>query len=190
MPKLTHTQSTILSTAARRDTGAILPLPKTLKITQGAVPSVLKRLVKRGLATKRPAGPTDQTWHKAKDGQPMTLAITTAGLMAIGVDPDEAANSLTSGSGQRTQRSDEKMLSKTGVPPRRPGKAERHVTKKALVINMLERKGSATVTEIVEATGWQAHSVRAALTGVRKQGIQLDRDKSADGDTIYRVYKD
>lgn len=57
------------------------------------------------------------------------------------------------------------------------------------MINMLERKGGATITEIVDATGWQAHSVRAALTGLRKRGIQLDRDKSADGGTVYRACK-
>lgn len=59
MPKLTDTQSAILSTAALRETGAILPLPESLKFNKGAVPSVLKRLVKRGLATERPAlGPS------------------------------------------------------------------------------------------------------------------------------------
>jgi hypothetical protein len=35
--------------------------------------------------------------------------------------------------------------------------------------------------------GWQAHSVRAALTGLRKEGNELTRTRDAAGITHYRL---
>ena len=39
---------------------------------------------------------------------------------------------------------------------------------------------------IVAATGWQAHSARAALTGLRQQGHAIERSK-LDGETRYAI---
>jgi len=36
-------------------------------------------------------------------------------------------------------------------------------------------------------TGWQAHSVRAALTGLRKRGYTITRTRAEDGATIYAI---
>ena len=49
MTKLSDTQPVILSAAAQRDDGAVLPLPETLKIKGGAVAKVLSSLKARGL---------------------------------------------------------------------------------------------------------------------------------------------
>ena len=38
------------------------------------------------------------------------------------------------------------------------------------------------------ATGWQAHTVRAALSGLRKAGMTLAREK-VDGETVYRIVR-
>lgn len=40
---------------------------------------------------------------------------------------------------------------------------------------LLERREGASVAEIAEVTGWQAHSVRAALSGLRKRGVVIER---------------
>ena len=41
---------------------------------------------------------------------------------------------------------------------------------------------------IVERLGWQAHTVRAALSGLRKQGIEVAASKSAKtGETVYAI---
>jgi DNA-binding transcriptional regulator PaaX len=53
---------------------------------------------------------------------------------------------------------------------------------------MLERDKGATLTEMVEATGWQQHTTRAALTGLKKKGRAVTKDKR-DGVTCYRVAK-
>lgn len=59
-------------------------------------------------------------------------------------------------------------------------------TKAALLRAMLEFPGGASLTRIMTETGWQAHTVRAALTGLRKAGLHLTRRREAD-DTIYAV---
>ena len=62
-------------------------------------------------------------------------------------------------------------------------------TKTAAVIRFLRRASGATIAQIQKATGWQSHSVRAALTGLRKKGHDVQRDKNAKGVTVYRITK-
>ncbi len=59
-------------------------------------------------------------------------------------------------------------------------------TKAALLRAMLEAPGGASLTHIMAETGWQAHTVRAALTGLRKAGLHLVRRREG-GDTIYAI---
>ena len=48
-------------------------------------------------------------------------------------------------------------------------------TKSAAICRLLSRKSGADLASLQEATGWQAHSVRAALSTLRKSGYQIDR---------------
>jgi hypothetical protein len=52
---------------------------------------------------------------------------------------------------------------------------------------LLQRPDGAAISDLIAATGWQVHSVRAALTGLRKEGKELVRDKDAAGITHYRL---
>jgi hypothetical protein len=60
-------------------------------------------------------------------------------------------------------------------------------SKKAAIITLLERADGAAIGDLAKATGWQVHSVRAALTGLRKEGKELVRAKDAAGVTHYRL---
>src|SRR4051812_8741888 len=60
-------------------------------------------------------------------------------------------------------------------------------SKKASLLALLERPDGAAIGDLIEATGWQVHSVRAALTGFRKDGKELIRAKNEGGVTRYRV---
>lgn len=64
-----------------------------------------------------------------------------------------------------------------------------NTTKSASVLKLLSRERGATVAEIVKATEWKKHSVRAFLTGVRKTATVLKEERS-DGATIYRLIAD
>ena len=60
-------------------------------------------------------------------------------------------------------------------------------SKKSAILNLLQRPDGAAIGDLTAATGWQVHSVRAALTGLRKEGKELVRAKNAAGITHYRL---
>ncbi|MCW3474915.1 DUF3489 domain-containing protein [Limobrevibacterium gyesilva] len=60
-------------------------------------------------------------------------------------------------------------------------------SKKAAITALLQREDGATITELVAATGWLGHSVRAALTGLRQDGHEIVRSTTANGATQYRI---
>lgn len=62
-------------------------------------------------------------------------------------------------------------------------------TKAAIVSKLLSRPRGASLGNISAATGWQAHSIRAFLTGLRKKGVNLEREQRRDGATGYRIVK-
>ena len=47
-------------------------------------------------------------------------------------------------------------------------------TKQALMINLLKRPEGATVEQIAEATGWQHHTIRGAISGALKKKLKLN----------------
>jgi hypothetical protein len=50
---------------------------------------------------------------------------------------------------------------------------------------LLVREAGASIEELTGSTGWQPHTTRAALTGLRKSGLTIEKDK-VDGVTRYR----
>jgi hypothetical protein len=61
-------------------------------------------------------------------------------------------------------------------------------TKQLHVISMLRSPAGATVAAIMEATGWQQHSVRGFLAGVVRARLRLKlTSKKMDGIRIYRI---
>ena len=51
----------------------------------------------------------------------------------------------------------------------------------------LQRSKGASTAGLRKLTGWQAHSVRAALSGLRKKGHEVQRGKNAKGIMAYRI---
>ena len=65
----------------------------------------------------------------------------------------------------------------------------RTVSKKDRLISMLRRDDGTTITAISSALGWQPHTTRAAITGLRKAGHKVETAKPEDGGSglIYRI---
>lgn len=77
-------------------------------------------------------------------------------------------------------------------PPRpaekKPAKsAARTLTKKAQLIALLRQKGGQDIDTLGRALGWQAHTVRAALTGLKKNGYTVTRTEGGDGAGRYAI---
>lgn len=61
-------------------------------------------------------------------------------------------------------------------------------TKQGILVNLLQGSKGATVDEMVEATGWQRHSVQGVMSGVlkKKLGLAITSEKEQRG-RVYRI---
>lgn len=70
----------------------------------------------------------------------------------------------------------------------RPAATETPKSKKDRLVELLRAKGGASVKQLSEALGWQPHTVRAALTGLRKANIAVEKMPARDGElSHYRI---
>ena len=62
-------------------------------------------------------------------------------------------------------------------------------TKLAVLVGLLDRKEGSTIGDMQEATGWQAHSVRGAISGALKKKLGFDvASQQEDGrGRVYRI---
>jgi hypothetical protein len=66
--------------------------------------------------------------------------------------------------------------------------APREGSKTAQVVAMLQRKGGATLPEIMAKMGWQKHTVRGFMAGaMKKAGYTVESFKPDGGERTYRI---
>ena len=82
-----------------------------------------------------------------------------------------------------------KVTGGTKTERRRPQTVAASGTKLAQLEAMLRRPDGATVDQISTSLGWQAHSVRGAMSGAlkKKQGLTITSEKTEDGQRVYRI---
>ena len=104
---------------------------------------------------------------------------TKADEMAASEKPAAAVTASEAKTGGRRTRN--ATLEATGAPAPQVSKLDRLTT-------LLSRPDGASLAEMVEATGWQAHSVRGAMAGaLRKRGHAVASAKGEDGVRRYRI---
>jgi hypothetical protein len=56
------------------------------------------------------------------------------------------------------------------------------------MIDLMKRPGGATVEQIANATGWQHHTIRGAISGAlkKKLGLKVEAIRE-EGGTVYRI---
>ena len=192
--KLTDTQLVMLSAAAQRE-DHFLVSPKSLR--GGAAQKVAEKLISAGLAKETKAKRNDPIWRRDEEsGASYALKLTAAGAKAIGID--ERVESENAPKEDRARESGDRaaILSKmeardaSDAMERVPAgpSAPRGGSKLAHVIGLLQRDHGATIDELMAATGWLAHTTRAALTGLRKRGFVVAIDRSDnDRGSFYRI---
>lgn len=171
---LTATQREILTHAIQQSDGRINWFPDNIK--GGARKKVLDALLNRALIT------TDDTdWIVAAEGydalgvvRPGTISTPAPTSTPVTADDPEIEAAVAAA---------EASFAAVKAQPR-----VRESSKQATVIHMLRRPEGATIAQICEATGWQAHTVRGTFAGSlkKKLGLTITSDK-VNGERIYRV---
>lgn len=165
---LSDTQLVFLSTAAQREDG-LLGRPGQMK--RQTVRDALDKLLQAGLVMEVPVTAHQPNWRTSADDQHLGLQITRAGLEAIGVGLDEPDAADKTG----TWSPGEEAAAPSAADPAPSG------TKRALIIDLLQRPEGATLANLAHATGWLPHTTRAALTGLRKAGYAVNRVRDDEG---------
>ncbi len=198
MTTLSDTQLLILSAAAQRDDRNVLPLPGSLR--GGAATKVVGALLSRGLIAETATDsqtkadpPLNRFWRNDEDDRAILLHVTNAGLAAVGVEPEDAPDNTNTSPGGITQAQSADTATATATatddaPASKPRKL-RDGTKQARLIEMLRRTEGATIAQIVEATGWQPHTVRGAFAGAlkKKLGLEVSSEKVEGRGRVYRL---
>jgi hypothetical protein len=167
MTKLTDLDSILLSAAAQRDTGSLLPAPETVSSAGARLTKAIAGLVKRSFAEEYETSDKLAT-HRIDGDVAYGVYITDAGNAAIGITDGDSAD---------TGEAPAPAPAALGMP---------RVTKACTVLELLGREEGATLADLIAATGWLPHTTRAALTGLRKKGHVLEKSKRGE-QTCYRV---
>ncbi|MCK0171396.1 DUF3489 domain-containing protein [Aliiroseovarius sp. S1123] len=190
MPKLTDTQTIILSRAAARPDNLAMPLPKGLHgaAAQKAVAAMIARGWLEEVEANLRRG--EPFWRETGDGHGTTLVATEAGLAAIGIEPVVAT----------TTTNLRKAKLELAPKPKDASAAQTHSattksvairagTKQAEIIALIQRPQGASISEIVEVTGWAAHSARGMISGglKKKLGLAIISEKVDQRGTVYKI---
>jgi hypothetical protein len=167
MTKLSDTQRILLAAACQRADGSVLPLHASIK-RGGGITKAIAGLMRQALVVERETN--DQAAVHRTDGDLSFGAfVTEAGMAAIGVSTDDEGTSEAAAA-QLPEIID----------------VEKAPTKIATVLTLLARKDGVPMADLMAATGWLPHTIRAAITGLRKRGHSIQRIKR-DGMTCYRI---
>ena len=190
MPKLTDTQTIILSRAATRPDNLAMPLPKG--VHGAAAQKAVTAMITRGWLEEVEANLRrgEPLWRETGDGHGTTLIATEAGLAAIGIEPVVATTMNNLRKSKLELASAPKDAAEALTDPATPKPiAIRAGTKQAEIIALIQRPQGASISEIVEVTGWAAHSARGMISGglKKKLGLPIISEKVDQRGTVYKL---
>lgn len=160
MIKLTDMQLVLLTTAAGRVDGNLLPPAQSLGRYGERIRRAVEILINKAFAAEISVEDKDRSWREDA-GQFFGVAITDAGRTAIGWE----------------EQVEPAIPAAQDEPQNPPSSVPLSGSKAAGVLALLERAEGATLADLMDATGWLPHTTRAALTGLRKKGHRITKDK-------------
>ncbi len=131
---------------------------------------------------------TGATGDKASRRRKPTRVTEAGEPVAAGVIEPEAAAVAGSSATAETEGAPRGRVAAAAADIADRSHTARRPTKLDRLIALLSRPDGASLAEMVEATGWQAHSVRGAIAGaLRKRGHVIASSKAEDGVRRYRI---
>lgn len=196
--RISAAQYLVLNSAAERSDRMVLPLPAVLKARGNARRTLLQSLVNANLVEELPVSDEALCWRREADGRRLSLRLTAGGLAAArgqqvmrpeapfetgfdsGADepPTIALNIEAANAGD--------LANKFGGKSPPETKMSRPRGKLGQVLDAVTGEAGASLKDLVTLTGWQAHTARAALTGLRKRGFAVQLIEQ-DGRKAYRL---
>jgi hypothetical protein len=178
--KLTDAQLKVLSSAASRSDGAATRPDRT---SGKAAEKLAAALTEKRLVREIKAKADMPVWRRNEDGRDSALIISSAGREAIKGFHDSRPNDAGPGSADAGPSPLSKGATASAPNPGAP----RAGSKIGEVIALLSRSEGAGIEDLMSATGWLSHTTRAALTGLRKRGFAIERERSEQGGSVYRI---
>jgi hypothetical protein len=146
-----------------------VPPVKQLKDTDRAIARIWKRLQGEGGAPPAKRSGKPKAARKAQGGARAAQGAGSKGKARHRATPAKAA--------------------RTGKQSAREAATPRPGSKTAQVVAMLQRKGGATIREIMQSLGWQRHTVRGFMAGaMKKAGYSVESFKPEGGERTYRLH--
>ena len=179
---LTPAQHAILAKAINSSGGKIDWFPDHIK--GGARKKVLDGMFNRALIT-----PDGEGWSVAAEGyDALGMACPGPNLAPQDAPDATAAPLLADPELEADVAACEAQWAKDATTEQAKPRA-RENSKQAEVIRMLQRPEGATIGQICESTGWQAHTVRGTFAGAfkKKLGLTITSDKVQGGERVYRI---
>jgi hypothetical protein len=190
-PKLTDTQLVILSAAAQRGDHALLPFPQSLTVKGAALDKIIATLRKRNLIQERQIVDGAPEWRRDEDNRAHGLFITTAGLLALGIEEtDEDRTSVAAAAMPRKRKTAAaRPKPQAASPTASKQRSAPTKSKQDLVIQMLRRQSGVTIDDVIAKTSWQPHSVRGFFSGLvrKKLNLPLVSEVGKDGMRRYHI---
>ncbi len=135
---------------------------------------------------------TQPTANADLANNPKSASVDQEGTASTGDAPTPAPTKPKKAKAVSAKRSGKKPKANS-APPASGQSAEsksfRPGTKTEIILRKLKTAKGATIEELVDATGWQSHSVRGFLSGTvkKKLGYELVSEAGKDGIRRYRI---
>ena len=167
MTKLTQAQQRVLASACDHECGLAVR-PDKLRGVQLA--KMTTSLIENGLAKEIKAKPGAPIWREEEQGRGFSLKILKAGRDAVSLSSAYTVDTIDAATPTAVHDVGSGQLATGAIKVNGP--------KRSLIVGLMQRSQGATIHDLIAATGWLPHTTRAALSGLRKKGVAIERSQA------------
>ena len=162
---------------------------KQIKSGNGAISRIWERIQGLGEAAEPAAEPAKgNPERKAKGGARAAKGASTKGKATKQATAAKNAPKAKTAAKPSKKATPAKKAAKS---PKKPAAAKvtREGSKTETILALMQQTGGVTLNALMEATGWQAHSVRGFISAVvtKKMGLTVDSTKPEGGERTYSI---